>query len=68
MFLFYFQEVERIRNEHQDDPSAVINDRVKGLKVTRAFGAGFLKQVLQNMILSSMLIKSTLLADIGRRT
>lgn len=41
-----FQEVSRIRNEHPDDASAVINDRVKGsLKVTRAFGAGFLKQV-----------------------
>ncbi|KAK6142150.1 hypothetical protein DH2020_006961 [Rehmannia glutinosa] len=39
------EEVRRIRNEHPDDASAVINDRVKGsLKVTRAFGAGFLKQ------------------------
>lgn len=39
------EEVQRIRNEHQDDVSCVINDRVKGsLKVTRAFGAGFLKQ------------------------
>ncbi|GER35624.1 phosphatase 2C family protein [Striga asiatica] len=39
------EEVERIRNEHRDDACAVINDRVKGsLKVTRAFGAGFLKQ------------------------
>lgn len=42
----WFQEVRRIRNEHPDDPSAIVNDRVKGsLKVTRAFGAGFLKQV-----------------------
>ncbi|KAI3450407.1 hypothetical protein Pfo_007072 [Paulownia fortunei] len=39
------EEVTRIKNEHPDDASAVINDRVKGsLKVTRAFGAGFLKQ------------------------
>ncbi|XP_068667499.1 probable protein phosphatase 2C 4 [Aristolochia californica] len=39
------EEVERIRNEHPDDSSALLNDRVKGtLKVTRAFGAGFLKQ------------------------
>lgn len=41
-----FQEVQRIKNEHPDDACAVVNDRVKGsLKVTRAFGAGFLKQV-----------------------
>ncbi|GLT43316.1 hypothetical protein SLA2020_172760 [Shorea laevis] len=39
------EEVQRIRNEHPDDPCAVMNDRVKGsLNVTRAFGAGFLKQ------------------------
>ncbi|KAL2899765.1 putative protein phosphatase 2C 4 [Bienertia sinuspersici] len=39
------EEVQRIRKEHPDDPFAVANDRVKGsLKVTRAFGAGFLKQ------------------------
>lgn len=39
------EEVERIRQEHPDDALAVRNDRVKGsLKVTRAFGAGFLKQ------------------------
>lgn len=44
--LLAFQEVLRIKNEHPDDVSAVTNDRVKGsLKVTRAFGAGFLKQV-----------------------
>lgn len=42
----WIQEVERIRNEHPDDACSVMNDRVKGsLKVTRAFGAGFLKQV-----------------------
>lgn len=39
------EEVQRIRNDHPDDASAIINDRVKGyLKVTRAFGVGFLKQ------------------------
>ncbi|KAK9122687.1 hypothetical protein Sjap_012289 [Stephania japonica] len=39
------EEVQRIRNEHTDDASAITNDRVKGsLKVTRAFGAGFLKK------------------------
>lgn len=40
------QEVSRIRAEHLDDELSICNDRVKGsLKVTRAFGAGFLKQV-----------------------
>lgn len=40
------QEIFRIRAEHPDDNQAVLNDRVKGqLKVTRAFGAGFLKRV-----------------------
>ncbi|KAA8549263.1 hypothetical protein F0562_000947 [Nyssa sinensis] len=39
------EEVQRIKSEHPDDACAVVNDRVKGsLKVTRAFGAGFLKQ------------------------
>ncbi|XP_021841666.2 probable protein phosphatase 2C 4 [Spinacia oleracea] len=39
------EEVQRIRDEHPDDAIAIVNDRVKGsLKVTRAFGAGFLKQ------------------------
>ncbi|GAB2235645.1 hypothetical protein Drorol1_Dr00026077 [Drosera rotundifolia] len=39
------EEVRRIKNEHLDDPTAVVNNCVKGsLKVTRAFGAGFLKQ------------------------
>ncbi|KAL2348257.1 hypothetical protein Fmac_002257 [Flemingia macrophylla] len=38
-------EVIRIKNEHPDDSHCIVNDRVKGrLKVTRAFGAGFLKQ------------------------
>jgi len=40
------QEVQRIRREHPDDDQCITNDRVKGrLKVTRAFGAGYLKQV-----------------------
>ncbi|KAJ4972290.1 hypothetical protein NE237_005389 [Protea cynaroides] len=39
------EEVQRIKNEHPDDASALLKDRVKGsLKVTRAFGAGYLKQ------------------------
>uniref|UniRef100_A0A7N0TU18 PPM-type phosphatase domain-containing protein n=1 Tax=Kalanchoe fedtschenkoi TaxID=63787 RepID=A0A7N0TU18_KALFE len=39
------QEVEKILKEHPDDPCVIVKDRVKGsLKVTRAFGAGFLKQ------------------------
>ncbi|KAL2239540.1 UNVERIFIED_CONTAM: putative protein phosphatase 2C 4 [Sesamum indicum] len=49
------EEVTRIKNEHPDDASAVINDRVKGsLKVTRAFGAGFLKQPKWNNALLEM--------------
>ncbi|KAH7514459.1 hypothetical protein FEM48_Zijuj11G0091900 [Ziziphus jujuba var. spinosa] len=49
------EEVERIKNEHPDDASAIMNDRVKGyLKVTRAFGAGFLKQPKWNDALLEM--------------
>ncbi|CAL9118989.1 unnamed protein product [Musa acuminata var. zebrina] len=49
------EEVRRIRNEHPDDASAISNDRVKGsLKVTRAFGAGFLKQPKWNNALLEM--------------
>jgi hypothetical protein len=45
--VFMVQEILRIKNEHPDDKQCIVNDRVKGrLKVTRAFGAGFLKQVL----------------------
>lgn len=40
------QEVLKLRAEHPNDDDIISNDRVKGrLKVTRAFGAGFLKQV-----------------------
>lgn len=50
------QEVRRIKNQHPDDPSAIVNGRVKGsLKVTRAFGAGFLKQVLSIFILFELM-------------
>ncbi|XP_054815987.1 probable protein phosphatase 2C 4 [Prosopis cineraria] len=43
------EEVQRIQREHPDDACAVLNDRVKGsLKVTRAFGAGYLKQAKWN--------------------
>ncbi|ESQ51377.1 hypothetical protein EUTSA_v10016340mg [Eutrema salsugineum] len=49
------EEVDRIRKEHPDDASAVSNERVKGsLKVTRAFGAGFLKQPRWNNALLEM--------------
>ncbi|OQU92535.1 hypothetical protein SORBI_3001G358800 [Sorghum bicolor] len=49
------EEVLRIKVEHPDDPQAVFNDRVKGqLKVTRAFGAGFLKKPKFNEALLEM--------------
>lgn len=49
------EEVRRIRYAHPDDAFAVINGRVKGsLKVTRAFGAGFLKQPKWNNALLEM--------------
>lgn len=49
------EEVQRIKSEHQEDACAVMNDRVKGsLKVTRAFGAGFLKQPKWNNALLEM--------------
>jgi hypothetical protein len=42
----FFREVHRIKAEHVDDVLSIMNDHVKGtLKVTRAFGASFLKQV-----------------------
>ncbi|CAF1935794.1 unnamed protein product [Brassica oleracea] len=49
------EEVRRIRNEHSDDPLAIESGRVKGyLKVTRAFGAGFLKQPKWNKAVLEM--------------
>ncbi|KAM7493972.1 hypothetical protein LguiB_028581 [Lonicera macranthoides] len=48
-------EVRRIKDEHPDDKHCIVNDRVKGrLKVTRAFGAGFLKQPKLNDALLEM--------------
>ncbi|OMO93177.1 phosphatase 2C (PP2C)-like protein [Corchorus olitorius] len=50
-----FLEVIRIKNEHPDDSQCIVNDRVKGrLKVTRAFGAGFLKKPKLNDALLEM--------------
>ncbi|ONK63127.1 uncharacterized protein A4U43_C07F11690 [Asparagus officinalis] len=49
------EEVSRIKAEHVDDVQAILNDRVKGqLKVTRAFGAGFLKKPKFNDALLEM--------------
>ncbi|KAL5581008.1 hypothetical protein UlMin_013450 [Ulmus minor] len=49
------EEVQRIKDEHPDDACALVNERVKGsLKVTRAFGAGFLKQPKWNNALLEM--------------
>ncbi|OMO77235.1 phosphatase 2C (PP2C)-like protein [Corchorus capsularis] len=49
------EEVIRIKNEHPDDSQCIVNDRVKGrLKVTRAFGAGFLKKPKLNDALLEM--------------
>lgn len=39
------QEVARVRFDHPNDPEAMKKERVKGkVKVTRAFGAAFLKK------------------------
>ncbi|XP_044485964.1 protein phosphatase 2C 29 [Mangifera indica] len=49
------EEIIRIKNEHPDDTQCIVNDRVKGrLKVTRAFGAGFLKKPKLNDSLLEM--------------
>ncbi|CAK9201172.1 unnamed protein product [Sphagnum troendelagicum] len=49
------EEVLRIKAEHPNDENAISNNRVKGqLKVTRAFGAGFLKQPVWNNALLKM--------------
>eukprot|EP00249_Psilotum_nudum_P022281 c28452_g1_i2 orf=275-3235(+) len=49
------EEVLRIKTEHPDDSLSISNDRVKGiLKVTRAFGAGFLKKPRWNNALLEM--------------
>jgi hypothetical protein len=52
------QEVMRIRGQHLNDRNAIINGRVKGqLNVTRAFGAGYLKQVHTNQTVSLFLLQ-----------
>ncbi|KAG0462296.1 hypothetical protein HPP92_020772 [Vanilla planifolia] len=49
------EELRRIKSKHPDDAAAILNNRVKGsLKVTRAFGAGFLKQPKWNDALLEM--------------
>eukprot|EP00250_Pteridium_aquilinum_P004748 c1494_g1_i1 orf=120-2711(+) len=49
------EEVHRIKLEHPDDNMCILNDRVKGrLKVTRAFGAGFLKKPRWNSAILRM--------------
>ncbi|PIA40760.1 hypothetical protein AQUCO_02400078v1 [Aquilegia coerulea] len=49
------EEVMRIKMEHADDNQSILNNRVKGqLKVTRAFGAEFLKKSRCNEALLEM--------------
>ncbi|KAK4425851.1 putative protein phosphatase 2C 40 [Sesamum alatum] len=51
-------EVERIQllNDHPDDPSTIVGGKVKGkLKVTRAFGVGYLKKKSMNDALMGIL-------------
>jgi len=62
--LVVLQEIIRIKNEHPDDTQCIVNDRVKGrLKVTRAFGAGFLKQVSLKMLFFILLIQCFMCAS-----
>ncbi|XP_010512816.1 PREDICTED: protein phosphatase 2C 32-like [Camelina sativa] len=49
------EEITRIKSEHPEDDQSILKDRVKGqLKVTRAFGAGFLKKPNFNEALLEM--------------
>ncbi|MCO5597584.1 hypothetical protein L7F22_051663 [Adiantum nelumboides] len=49
-------EKERVLAEHPDDPHPIIADRVKGkIKLTRAFGAGYLKKAHLNEKLMGLL-------------
>lgn len=49
-------EKERVLAEHPDDPSTIVSDRVKGkIKLTRAFGAGYLKKAHMNENLMGLL-------------
>uniref|UniRef100_A0A7I4B133 protein-serine/threonine phosphatase n=1 Tax=Physcomitrium patens TaxID=3218 RepID=A0A7I4B133_PHYPA len=50
------RERERVISEHPDDPRAICNGRLKGkLRVTRAFGAGYLKKASMNNALMGIL-------------
>eukprot|EP00249_Psilotum_nudum_P019013 c27063_g1_i1 orf=494-2260(+) len=50
------KEKQRILAEHPDDPSTIVAGRVKGkLKLTRAFGAGYLKKAKLNDALMGIL-------------
>ncbi|KAG0558251.1 hypothetical protein KC19_10G014300 [Ceratodon purpureus] len=50
------RERERIIGEHPEDPRAISNGRLKGkLRVTRAFGAGYLKKAAMNNALMGIL-------------
>ncbi|KAJ0601962.1 putative protein-serine/threonine phosphatase [Helianthus annuus] len=58
-------EVERnqILSEHPDDPKTIVHGRVKGkLKVTRAFGVGYLKKKVLNDALMGILRVRNLLS------
>ena len=49
----------RIRGQHLNDRNAIVNGRVKGkLNVTRAFGAGYLKQVHTNQTVALFLLSA----------
>ncbi|KAG9447366.1 hypothetical protein H6P81_013494 [Aristolochia fimbriata] len=49
-------EVRKVLANHPDDPSAIVGGRVKGkLKVTRAFGVGYLKKSKMNDALMGIL-------------
>ncbi|KAM0948544.1 putative protein-serine/threonine phosphatase [Dioscorea sansibarensis] len=56
-------EIERMRviSEHPDDPKTIVNGKVKGkLKLTRAFGVGYLKKKNMNEALMGILRVSNL--------
>ncbi|KAL7144472.1 hypothetical protein ABFS83_07G014600 [Erythranthe nasuta] len=58
-------EIERVKliNDHPDDPSTVVGGKVKGkLKVTRAFGVGYLKKKYMNDALMGILRVRNLLS------
>lgn len=49
-------ECRKVLADHPDDPSPIINGRVKGkLKLTRAFGVGYLKRKKMNDMLMGIL-------------